>query len=95
MAERNTSKSRRPQAAPASPRAASKAAPRGGSDALQVAVDRLETRVVELKRERDGLADELAAARAEIAALHAARADAVNRIDWVIDQLQSVLEDKG
>jgi predicted RNase H-like nuclease (RuvC/YqgF family) len=95
MAERNTSKSRRPQAVAASPRAASKAALGGGADALQVAVDRLESRVVELKRERDSLADELAAARAEIATLHAARVDAVNRIDWVIDQLQSVLEDKA
>ena len=93
MAERNTSKPRQSRASPASTRSAPVAA-RGGSDALQVAVERLEARVVDLKRERDGLAQDLAAARAEIAALEAARVDAVNRIEWVIDSLQSVLDDK-
>jgi septal ring factor EnvC (AmiA/AmiB activator) len=62
---------------------------------LQVAVERLEGRMAELKRERDALAQELAAARQQITALEAARTQAINRIDWVLDSLQSMTEDKS
>ena len=94
MAERDTSKSRQPRSEPA--RSRTPAAPAGrGKDPLQAAVERLEARVLELKNERDGLAAELAAARAEIANLDAARIDAINRIDWVLDSLHTVLEDKS
>jgi chromosome segregation ATPase len=62
---------------------------------LQVAVERLEGRMAELKRERDALAQELTAARQLITALEAARTQAVNRIDWVLDSLQSLTEDKS
>lgn len=69
------------------------AAQAGGS--LQVAVERLEARMAELKRERDALALELAAAHLQITALEAARTQAINRIDWVLDSLQSLTEDKS
>jgi chromosome segregation ATPase len=62
---------------------------------LQIAVERLESRMAELKRERDALAQELVAARQEIAALETARTQAINRIDWVLDSLQSLTEDKS
>ena len=65
------------------------------SNALQAAVDRLEARVHELKRERDAFETELAIAKAKIAALEAARTDAINRIDWVLDSLHTVLQDKS
>ena len=97
MAEHKPSKARSaPKAAPvkhvaAPPRPAAAKAP---SSPLQAAVDRLEANVSGLKRERDTLAADLAAANARIAALEAARTDAVNRIDWVLDSLQSVMLDK-
>jgi septal ring factor EnvC (AmiA/AmiB activator) len=74
---------------------ASATAKRAAPNPLQAAVERLETRVLDLKRERDALAAELAEANARIAALDAARDDAVNRIDWVVDSLQTVLDDKS
>ena len=43
-----------------------------------------------LRAEKAQLAAELEAARARIAELEAARTDAINRIDWVIDSLQSL-----
>ena len=62
---------------------------------LPAAVERLEARVNELKRERDTFEAELAAAKAKIAALEAARTDAINRIDWVLDSLHTVLQDNS
>ena len=61
---------------------------------LADAVQRLEARAKTLERERDGLKSELDAARARIRALDEARADVVNRIDWVIDSLHN-LKDKS
>jgi|GEM_PF-3399572 len=43
--------------------------------------------------ERDALQAELAVAKARIAELEKLNEEAVNRIDWVIDSLQSVLSD--
>ena len=78
----------------ATPSASSRGVPKAEPNALQAAVDRLEARVVELKRERDAMAADLASAKAEIAALDASRIDAINRIDWVLDSLHTVLQDK-
>jgi outer membrane murein-binding lipoprotein Lpp len=77
----------KPTAQPAPKSAAS-------SGGLQATVERLEAKVSVLKHERDRMAADLAAARAEIASLEKARRDAINRIDWVIDSLQTLLPDK-
>lgn len=91
-------KSRQPpriEPARARARPATASAPREAPNALQTAVDRLEARVLELKRERDTFEAELAAAKAKIATLEAARIDAINRIDWVLDSLHTVLQVKS
>lgn len=104
MAERSMSKrpprSPPPQKAPLSP-VASKRPRREPPKALDRAIERLEASASELKRERDALAaelaatrDQLAAAMTEIAALDAARRAAIDRIDWVIDSLQTALQEK-
>jgi chromosome segregation ATPase len=56
------------------------------------APDRHAQRVKALERERDRLKTQLAEAEARIARLEESRAEAVNRIDWVIDSLHNVLE---
>ena len=56
------------------------------------AADRYAQRVKALERERDRLKTQLAEAEARIARLEESRAEAVNRIDWVIDSLHNVLE---
>jgi hypothetical protein len=45
-----------------------------------------------LIRERDGLRSELLAANAQIAALVARQRNVLNRIDWVVDSLNSLAE---
>lgn len=80
---------------PAAKPAAKKSVTAQAAGSLQVAVERLEARMAELKRERDALALELAAAHQQITALEAARTQAINRIDWVLDSLQSLTEDKS
>lgn len=104
MAESNMSKQRPTKAvpprsiapAPSAPKPARRAAPKGlESKALESAIERLEASVASLKRERDALAAELAAAKTEIATLDAARKSAVDRIDWVIDSLNTVLQDNS
>lgn len=81
MAQRDREKSKRAGTPPADSTA-------GLADAVQ----RLEARARTLERERDGLKSELETARARIRTLEDARAQAVNRIDWVIDSLQNVLD---
>ena len=56
------------------------------------ASDRHAQRVKALERERDRLKTQLAEAETRIARLEESRAEAVNRIDWVIDSLHNVLE---
>jgi chromosome segregation ATPase len=56
------------------------------------APDRYAQRVKALERERDRLKTQLAEAEARITRLEESRAEAVNRIDWVIDSLHNVLE---
>ena len=95
---------RPPRSLPPQPRTAAKPTPaskRPPQKALDKAIERLEASAIELKHERDALAaelaatkEQLAAAKAEIAALDTARRAAIDRIDWVIDSLQSVLQEK-
>ena len=79
MAQRKTGKPKRKGRAP---EAAEAAAPRDVDPA----------RVTSLERERDELRAELKAARERITSLEAQRRQAVDRIDWVIDSLQHVIE---
>lgn len=57
---------------------------------LADAVQRLEARAKTLERERDGLKVEIEAARVRIKSLEGARAEAANRIEWVIDSLHNM-----
>jgi predicted nucleic acid-binding Zn-ribbon protein len=51
--------------------------------------------IAQLERERDALRSELAAAEARIAALEQQRTELLNRIDWAIDSLHSLVERQG
>jgi predicted nucleic acid-binding Zn-ribbon protein len=51
--------------------------------------------IAQLERERDALKSELAAAEARIAALERQRTELLNRIDWAIDSLHSLVERQG
>lgn len=53
----------------------------------------VEARIRALEAERDRLMAELAAARTRISDLERSREQIVNRIDWVIDSLHSLLEE--
>lgn len=75
------------RAAPAKP--ARKAAKSGAS------LKKLEAEARALKTERDSLRAELTAAKKRIAELEAINEDAVNRIDWVLDSLHTLLEKKS
>lgn len=65
------------------------AEPAGG--AATPAAD-LDARLAAITAERDAALAELAEARRHIAALEAARAQVVDRIDWIVDSLKSVIE---
>ncbi len=81
MAERVTRKSKRP------------AARRAGERPMALdSADRQGQRIKSLERECERLKAQLAEANERIAALEQRRAEAVNRIDWVIDSLHNVLE---
>jgi len=82
MAERAARKVKRTAASPRTEAA----------NAAPAASDRYAQRVKALERERDRLKTQLAEAEARIARLEESRAEAVNRIDWVIDSLHNVLE---
>lgn len=60
----------------------------GYSEALQ----RLESRARALERERDAIKAELETARARIAALEESRGQVANRIDWIIDSLNGLMD---
>lgn len=83
--------------APREPQKARRSAPRKKNAPAQLAsaVERLESRLSTLQSERDTLKADLKAALARIGELEAAQTDAANRIDWVIDSLHNVLEDKA
>jgi len=79
-----------PQVSNAKPQVSTvKAGAKASVSHLEAAVARLETTVAELKATRDQLELDLAAARKQIVALEQARLDAINRIDWVIDSLET------
>ena len=50
--------------------------------------------VAQLQRERDALVKQLSAAEQRIAELESAHDQAINRIDWVIDSIQTVFDEK-
>lgn len=77
---------------PAGKGAASKAA-LSGRKAAASAVATPEQRIAALEAERDRLAAELKAAQTRIRNLEQSREQVLNRIDWVIDSLQSLVED--
>lgn len=80
MAERATRKVKR------------SAPPRRTEGIGATSAERNAQRIKSLERERDRLKSQLAEAEARIARLEESRAEAVNRIDWVIDSLHNVLE---
>jgi len=82
MAQRVTRKGKRP-------------APRRAGERGVAAFDSAERqgqRIKSLERECERLKTQLAEANERIAALEQRRAEAVNRIDWVLDSLHNVLE---
>jgi len=81
MAERVTRKSKRSSSRRGGER------PVAGFDSA----DRQGQRIKSLERECERLKSQLAEANERIAALEQRRAEAVNRIDWVIDSLHNVL----
>ncbi len=84
MAERPDGKARKRAAAPAD-KAAARAQPRKDAN--------LGARISALEAERDRLLAELKAAQTRIADLERTREQVVNRIDWVIDSLHSLIEE--
>jgi uncharacterized coiled-coil DUF342 family protein len=81
MVQRASTKSKRPTRRPAATRVA-----------REDSGDRSSSRVKALERDRDRLTAQLQEAHERIARLEESRAEAVNRIDWVIDSLHNVLE---
>ncbi len=77
---------------PAGKGAAGKA-PQAAKKAASAGVITPEQRIAALEKERAELRAELAAAQARIRSLEQAREQVLNRIDWVIDSLQSLTED--
>jgi len=75
------------------PKAPSPVRTAGASTPTAVVIERLEAAVSELTAERDRLQRTLTDAEARIAALEAQNRAAVDRINWVIDSLQSALDD--
>lgn len=53
---------------------------------------RLEAKIKALEKERDGLKAELEAARLRIAALDQSRRQAADRIEWIIDSLNGLVD---
>jgi len=83
--------------APPEPQKAKRSAPKkkAGPPQLAASVERLEGKLKALQDERDKLKSDLKVALTRIGELEATQTDAVNRIDWVIDSLHNVLEDKA
>jgi hypothetical protein len=66
--------------------------PKDTAQSYSEALQRLESRARALERERDGIKADLEAARARIAALEESRSQVANRIDWIIDSLNSLMD---
>ena len=82
------------RAKPGRKRASSKKAPAPSASSLAKAMERLEAKIEELRTERDRLDADLTEAQNRINSLEQANIDAVNRIDWVIDSLQNLVEEE-
>ena len=52
----------------------------------------LEAECLQLRRERDDLVQQLAAANARIQQLEVTQKDVVNRIDWVLDSIHNLVD---
>jgi chromosome segregation ATPase len=74
-------------------RKAPRATARGGQRASPAAREADE--IARLERERDGLKEALAAAETRIGELERQRKEILDRIDWVLDSLHSLLERDG
>jgi len=83
--------------APREPQKAKRSAPKKKAEPAQLAasVERLEGKLKALQDERDKLKSDLKVALTRIGELEATQTDAVNRIDWVIDSLHNIVEDKA
>lgn len=83
--------------APREPQKAKRSAPKkkAGLPQLAASVERLEGKLKALQDERDKLKSDLKVALTRIGELEATQTDAVNRIDWVIDSLHNIVEDKA
>ena len=83
--------------APREPQKAKRSAPKkkAGPSQLAASVERLEGKLKALQDERDKLKSDLKVALTRIGELEATQTDAVNRIDWVIDSLHNIVEDKA
>ena len=83
--------------APREPQKAKRPAPKkkAGPAQLAASVERLEGKLKALQDERDKLKSDLKVALTRVGELEATQTDAVNRIDWVIDSLHNILEDKA
>lgn len=83
--------------APREPQKAKRPAPKkkAGPAQLAASVERLEGKLKALQDERDKLKSDLKVALTRIGELEATQTDAVNRIDWVIDSLHNIVEDKA
>jgi uncharacterized small protein (DUF1192 family) len=68
----------------------SKTTPRAANDVAMP-----DNRIAALEAERDRLKAQLAEAEARIAGLEQSRASVVNRIDWLIDKLNSAVEKRA
>ena len=61
----------------------------------RTALAKIEEDIQALRAERNDLRAELAAAKQRISQLEAINEEAVNRIDWVLDSLHSLLEQQS
>lgn len=91
----SSAKSALSKSSPSKPVASTKpVAPKSAAHAKPAVDPRLAEQLAAMTLERDRLREDLQAANRRIAALEAARQDAINRIDWVIDSLQSLAAEK-
>ncbi len=77
-----------------SPTSAAKSVPTAASSSAGNGANELEVRAITAEAERDKMVLELAKAREDIAALEAKHAQAVNQIDWVLDSLHNIVDEK-
>ncbi|MGH1418745.1 MAG: hypothetical protein ACRBCJ_07795 [Hyphomicrobiaceae bacterium] len=95
MAGRTQNKAKfSPKSATASDKAKSPKASTPPTSPVGEGVDGMETRLKLVEVERDQLAAQLELAKQEITALKAKHLQAVNQIDWVLDSLHNIVDEK-